>query len=375
MPAKPPDFLNNDILRDYQSLAQQSWDAWSRQWQQPSATPSFFKAPPAKSAVEETVERSLDSFKGYLDWLQRAASSGAAQPARGADWWQSLQPLFGAVGQPFMQPFAGIESASAHGFAQQWQSWLQATQSGASNDWRQTLQTPAFGSSREQQEQQQALLLAMFEHQQASQRYQGLMLRAQLQGAERLQRKLVERSESAQKVESLKALYDLWVDAAEEAYAEIALSNEFREAYAAQVNTQMRVRQLQQLSVEQWCREVGLPTRSEVSSLGQRLHELRREMRQVNRRMPDEELAAVRAELDALKRQLQERETVRPDPKMAAKTSVGKADGPQSAIAKKNVAKDTPAASVAAKEASSATAPKGNSGSARGSSHASPKRR
>ncbi|MEI7037006.1 poly(R)-hydroxyalkanoic acid synthase subunit PhaE [Fulvimonas yonginensis] len=138
------------------------------------------------------------------------------------------------------------------------------------------LNTPAFGYTREQQAEQQALLRAMLDHQQASARYQQLLARAQAEGAERLQRKLAEPGFQAG---SLKAMYDLWVDAAEEAYAEIALSDEFREAYAAQANTQMRLRQLQQRQVEQWCREMGLPTRSEVATLGQRLQELRRELR------------------------------------------------------------------------------------------------
>jgi class III poly(R)-hydroxyalkanoic acid synthase PhaE subunit len=140
------------------------------------------------------------------------------------------------------------------------------------------LDTPAFGHTREQQAQQQALLRALLDHQQASARYQELLARAQSRGAERMQRKL---AEPGFQVDSLKAMYDLWVDAVEEAYAEIALSDEFREAYAAQGNTQMRVRQLQQQQVEQWCREVGLPTRSEVATLGQRVQQLRRELRRM----------------------------------------------------------------------------------------------
>jgi class III poly(R)-hydroxyalkanoic acid synthase PhaE subunit len=140
------------------------------------------------------------------------------------------------------------------------------------------LDTPAFGHTREQQAQQQALLRALLDHQQASARYQELLARAQAHGAERMQRRL---AEPGFQVDSLKAMYDLWVEAVEEAYAEIALSDEFRETYAAQGNTQMRVRQLQQQQVEQWCREVGLPTRSEVATLGERLQELRRELRRM----------------------------------------------------------------------------------------------
>src|SRR6185312_15381523 len=75
------------------------------------------------------------------------------------------------------------------------------------------------------------------------------------------------------------ALYDLWVDAAEESYAEIALSREFREIYGALVNAQMRVRSQMQQEVERIATDFGMPTRSELDSIGQRLHDLRRELR------------------------------------------------------------------------------------------------
>jgi polyhydroxyalkanoate synthesis regulator phasin len=311
-----PDFLKPELLKNYQSFAQQSWEAWSKQWQQPGAAAPWLQSAPAKAPMDDALERTLGSFKSYLDWLQRAATSGVAQAPAGGDWWQPLQQLFGAGSQPGVPPFASFDKAFAGNFGQPWQSWMQASQQvgqpggmAGMEALRGMLQTPAFGYSREQQEQQQALALAMLEHQQAGQRYQALMLRAQLQGAERLQQKLSERTEPGKQVESLKALYDLWVDSAEEAYAEIALSDEFREVYANQVNTQMRVKQLQFQQIEQWCREIGLPTRSEVASLGQRLQELRREVRQ-NRAAPRAHgepagVAELQAEIEVLREQLQ----------------------------------------------------------------------
>jgi polyhydroxyalkanoate synthesis regulator phasin len=181
----------------------------------------------------------------------------------------------------FAQAFGGIDSASVQGFGQQWQHWLQAAQPAGFFDPRGLSSLPAFGYTREQQEQQQALQQAILDHLEASKRYHELMLRAQTQGVERLQQKLAGYIDSNQQVESLKALYDLWIDSAEEAYAEIALSDEFREVYGAQVNTQMRVRQLQKEQLEQVCRQLGMPTASEVDSLGKRLQELRRELREL----------------------------------------------------------------------------------------------
>lgn len=222
---------------DFEALSRQVWEAWGRQWPGPAAAPASVPG--------------MDGLKGYLDWMQQAAAAMTGQ---------------GAHVSPPVPPFAGW-TMPGMGVAP---SGLDAL--------RGLLDTPAFGHTREQQAQQQALLRALLDHQQASARYQELLARAQAQGAERMQRKL---AEPGFQVDSLKAMYDLWVDAVEEAHAEIALSDEFREAYAAQGNTQMRVRQLQQQQVEQWCRDVGLPTRSEVDTLGERLQELRRELRRM----------------------------------------------------------------------------------------------
>jgi class III poly(R)-hydroxyalkanoic acid synthase PhaE subunit len=291
----------NDFIRDYQALAQQSWDAWTRQFQQPPAA-NPFAPPPAPAAGNDTLERTLAGLKGYFDWMQAAASGGAAQPA--TDWRQQLQQMFGGTSQPFAQAFGSIDSTGAEGFMRQWQSWMQAARHGGFGDLPGAHgPTPAFGLNREQQMQQQALATAWLESVQATARYQELIQRANTQGMQRLQQKLLE---PGRQVDSLKALYDLWVDASEEAYAEIALSEEFRDVYGEMVNTQMRARQLQQQQTEQICQQLGVPTRSEVSSLGERLQALRREFRASQAGASTDhadEIMALRREVAALKRQ------------------------------------------------------------------------
>ncbi|HZY33965.1 MAG TPA: poly(R)-hydroxyalkanoic acid synthase subunit PhaE [Rhodanobacter sp.] len=310
----------NDFIRDYQALAQQSWDAWTRQFQQqPAANP--FAPPPAPAAGNDTLERTLGGLKGYFDWMQAAAAGGAAQQPT-ADWRQQLQQMFGGASQPFAQAFGGIDSAGAEGFARQWQSWMQAAQHSGFGDLPGTHgPTPAFGLNREQQMQQQALATALLESMQASARYQELIQRANTQGMQRLQEKLAQHAEPGRQIDSLKGLYDLWVDASEEAYADIALSDEFREVYGEMVNTQMRVRQLQQQQTEQLCQQLGVPTRSEVSSLGERLQALRREFRASRAAASSDhadEIMALRRELAALKRQLANGPATAPAAKKAA---------------------------------------------------------
>ena len=328
-----------DFMKDYQALAQQSWNAWSRQFQQAPAT-NPFAPPPAPAAGTETLERTLAGMKGYFDWMQAAmAGGGAAKPV--GDWQQQLQQMFGGSAQPFSQAFGSIDSAGAESFTKQWQSWLQATQHGGFGDLPGAQgATPAFGLNREQQMQQQTLAAALLASFQASARYQQLIQRANTQGIQRLQDKLAEHAEPGRQIDSMKGLYDLWVDASEEAYADIALSDEFREVYGEMVNTQMRARQLQQEQTERLCRELGVPTRSEVSSLGERLQALRREFRANHAGGSTDhtaDITSLQREVAALKRQLAKPAAAAPVKK------TGRANKPAPAVKKTAPGKSAPA--------------------------------
>lgn len=329
----------SDLFKDYQALAQQSWDAWTRYLQQ-QATPAYVPGA-AMPHGDDLMARSMAALKGYNEWLQGAVGSGLGQSP--TEWQQALQNLFSSLGgQPFAHAFAAIDSEAARSFTQLWQSWMQSGQSGMRLD---VEHLAAFGFTRERQLQQQEMAAAMQEYLDWSGKYQALIQRANTEGFERLQGKLAELTDSTRQIESLKGLYDLWVDGAEEAYAQIALSEEFRHVYGEMVNAQGRLRQLQQQQLDAMCRELGMPTRSEVSALGKRLHELRREVRDRTTSSGSDEVTALRAEVAALKRQL------------AGKSEEGKATKrPGTRSSKREAEEDAvvrrakPAASVAARK-------------------------
>lgn len=286
-----------DFVRDWQVLAQQSWDAWLQQLQRPPA--------PAQPVGNETLDRTLAGLKGCFDWMQGMAAAGASQP--GADWQSLLRAWAGAGNQPFTQAFNGVDSAGAQGFVRQWQSWLKSAQvSGFPAADTAAGPIPVVGLQREDLMQQQELVAATQAAVEATARYQALIQQANTKGLERLQQRLLARTEASPPIDSLRKLYDMWVDAAEDAYAEIALSDEFRVAYGDMVNSQMRVRQLQQKQTAAWCRELGLPTREEVSALGERLQQVRREIRQQATSDPGDEILALRREVAALRHELAE---------------------------------------------------------------------
>ena len=158
-----PDFLkpgiDADFLRDFQTLAQQSWDAWLRQQSASTGAgnPSFGAAPNA-AAGNEVLDRTLAGLKSYFEWMQGVTAGAAGVP--GADWQQQVQQLFGGAQQPFAQAFQHIDGAGMEGFAGKWHSWLQGMQPA---DAMASGPTPAFGQDREQQMQRQALAAAMLE--------------------------------------------------------------------------------------------------------------------------------------------------------------------------------------------------------------------
>jgi polyhydroxyalkanoate synthesis regulator phasin len=175
--------------------------------------------------------------------------------------------------------------------------------SAANDELKGWLNLPAFGLLREHQEQYQKGALAWVDYQEQMRRYNALMMKAAQRGFELFEGKLAEREQPGRQIDSLRALYDLWVDAAEEGYAEIALSSEFREAYGALVNAQMRVRAQMQQEVERVTTDLGMPTRSEINSIGERLQALRREVRTREGEKTElaDQIAALRAEFSAFK--------------------------------------------------------------------------
>ena len=267
----------------------------------------------------DVVERLIESAKSYVAMTQSGFGAappmgeGAANPAQA--WFDAMRSGLGAANltgfDPATNPFAkavrDVAGKGAQGFAELPAAFApyleQMRKEGMS--W---LQVPAFGLAREHQEHYQRTAVALFEYEHALREYNRLMLKASQRGFELFERRLADRSEPGRTIESLKALYDLWVDAAEDAYAEIALSEEFSKAYGELANAQMRLRKQIQTEVERVSREFGMPTRSEVDSLSKRVHDLGRELRNGgSARNGDEietELAALRSEIGALKKSL-----------------------------------------------------------------------
>ena len=120
----------------------------------------------------------------------------------------------------------------------------------------------------------------------------------------------------------MRALFDLWVDAAEEAYAASALSTEYRKVYGALVNAQMQLRSSAQAIAEQASMQLGMPGRTELDSAHRKIAELERQLRRLQRKAEDAEPVPVPATKPASKAK-----PVKKAAKKAAKPVAKKAAG------------------------------------------------
>jgi class III poly(R)-hydroxyalkanoic acid synthase PhaE subunit len=309
-------FPKNEWMDQWQSLSRQYWNNWQDLTREASAGGARDPANvPWHEGFEQwsrmfggsgggqsdTIERVLASAKSFTAFAQQMIAAASGAGGASPNWSDALRGNFnmpGGMGSMFANPLAQalreISGQGAKGFEQMMEGlkpYLDPMREAKS--W---LGVPAFGFLREHQEHYQKMMSGLIDYQEQTNRYNTLILKASVRGFELFESKLAAREEPGRQIDSLRALYDLWVDAAEEAYAEIALSPEFREVYGALVNAQMRVRSQVQQEVERMAGDFGMPTRSELDSIGQRLHDLRREVRR-NGSSDTSELASEVAEL------------------------------------------------------------------------------
>jgi poly[(R)-3-hydroxyalkanoate] polymerase subunit PhaE len=308
----------NEWMDQWQALSRQYWNAWqdlSREagaaaGKDPSARPwhegfeQWSRMFAGSGKQGETIERVLASAKTFTAFMQsmlQAATAGGSA----TNFTDALRNGFnmpGAAGM-FTNPVAtALREISGQG-VKGFQEMMERLAPGGDPmaELKSWLRVPAFGFLREHQEHYQKMAAALVDYQEQNGRYNALILKSSQRAFEKFESKLAAREEPGRQIDSLRALYDLWVDAAEESYAEIALSPEFREVYGALVNAQMRVRSQMQQEVERIATDFGMPTRSELDSIGQRLHDLRREVRNGGRGEASGDLAR---EVDRLRREV-----------------------------------------------------------------------
>ncbi|MBB5206931.1 class III poly(R)-hydroxyalkanoic acid synthase subunit PhaE [Chiayiivirga flava] len=254
--------------------------------------------------------RGVAGVQGFDQWLAQV------QP-----WLRGWMPSQ-AGNDAFATLAQWQRAASPQAWQQQFAPLLAQLQGGASPQaWREqaeaALRLPTFGLAREHQERWQALAQALLDHQQASAAFSEMLAQVGKRAFERFESKLEERAEPGRQLDSARALFDLWIDAAEDAWQQIALTDEFRAAYGSLANSQMRLRAAVQTEIEHIGNLFGLPSRTEMDASHRKVAALERELRRL------------RSELDEAAHAARTREGARPAPTRARAAPVEQMSEPE----------------------------------------------
>jgi class III poly(R)-hydroxyalkanoic acid synthase PhaE subunit len=295
-------FAPDEWVKGWQEMQQQ----FARTWQDAGAGAAGGANAPLQQAFEmwsqlagagisgnPTLERMVDGARQMVAMMQAAlAGAGGKTQTPGADWSQAFAGALGGFDlqhNPAAEAMRQASGAGTKSFEQLFAQFSEAAKP-LSDSFAAGLHVPTFGYSRESQARNQQLMLAMSEQSQHLDRYQRLMLDASRRALGKLELKLAEHSEPGRQLKSFREIYDTWIDAAEEGYAEVALSDEFRSVYGALVNAQMRVRQHVQQEIERSTGGVGMPTRTELDAVHRKLAEIKRRVTELEH---EKALAAV----------------------------------------------------------------------------------
>ncbi len=275
-----------------------------------------FSGAPAQGAFMNLFEQL--SGLAQAQWQQLVAQAGAGEMG-GNDALAHWRTLLGSVGArlasaagPFeLGPLPAMDTAAL----------------------RESLSTPPVGPMREHIERWQQAMLAQLDYQDAAREFSAQLGETMKLAHSHLQARLAARAERNEPLASSRALFDEWIEAGEQAWAERAGSDAFVAALGRFTNAEMKVRAAKADQINRLAESLGLPTRGEVDADHRRIAQLERELRRLRSEVAslrDAAAAAPAVQPEAAPRttvkkpQAQARPAATPAPDVAAKAPAAK---------------------------------------------------
>ncbi|RKZ47477.1 MAG: hypothetical protein DRQ58_06590 [Gammaproteobacteria bacterium] len=138
------------------------------------------------------------------------------------------------------------------------------------------LSIPGVGPDREKQAQMQEGIKLFNEYQQVSNKYNAEMSKVGVAGLELMRTRIIEMAEKGETIDSLRQIYDLWVDCNEEKYAESVNTDEYSRLYGRLTNAMLAVKQHNGKAMDEVLTKLNIPTRQGMNSVMKRVQEMKR---------------------------------------------------------------------------------------------------
>lgn len=241
--------------------------------------PDLFRAlgPDVPESAQEAAKRMLqlsDTYlgltRGFWELLQRRETGGPASPAQ--DWAAQIEQLRRAMSGELTR----LLKASAEGGAllSGWQQMAAAAGMAGPNG-----AAPFAGMFGMPADLWPKLTQAAARYQRAVVKLASLLTQVGAESIDALAKHLVAGQKS--RLDSPRALYDLWMGFGERAYTSAARTAEFAAAQLELNEAIAELRGLQRQIVEAWARGFQLPTRAEIDSVEDQVTTLKRRMREL----------------------------------------------------------------------------------------------
>ena len=141
------------------------------------------------------------------------------------------------------------------------------------------LSVPGVGYTRESQEQFQQGIKLWNHYIKASNEFNNAMGNVGINALDSMRMKIIEMSKHGKEINSLREIYDLWVDCNEEAYAKFVYSDQYSQLNGKLTNALMAVKQHGRNIVDETLGAMNMPTRRGINTVQKRQQEMRREQK------------------------------------------------------------------------------------------------
>ena len=339
-----------DWLQAWTDVQRKSWESWSNAAQQAMSannapldplkfwqdnlTRLWSAAGNASQAATDSAKRMADqaaSFNGFTGDFFRAFQTIQAAQQAGGDWLSLLNGALDQLKRGFSAATSGGPFDAANSYMALWALPLDNLRRVASfsspapgemlhvfkeEDVRQItdavrgrmerfLSIPALGYTREWQEQAQNGARYMMDYQHVMSRYTALLNKVGMRSIDLLRDKLVALGQEGKTIDTLRGLYDLWVDCSEDAYAEFAFSEDYRNINAELVDALMRVKHHGQVMAEEMLGALNMPSRRELDTAHARIQDLKRQVMALKQQLKNSQPKDMAAQLEALRKEVE----------------------------------------------------------------------
>lgn len=272
------------LLQMQQELLQR----WLKQSSGPADVSGMFdwwlkRAATAEGGAPPFMREFSNAWEQYLG-LGRALAQSDANAADPAGRARSFAAIMNTWFEELGARFGPLPNFRSPPDPQQWWQTLMLGLGSSAPGLGSTASPPEFaalGLTRERQEAWQRFtrLLADYQEVQAKLARQWIHIGAETTKKFSACLSAAEAGTSARSMGSIKAIYDLWIECAEEVYGSVAHSPEYGQLIADLANSSNAVRAEQQRELESWAKQFDVPTRAEVNSLHRQVKLLRAQLR------------------------------------------------------------------------------------------------